>query len=205
MDGGKSGTVGNLGDRSKRWPTWARVVATLLLLFHAAAIWVGAWAPQPSSGLVRGLDDFFGTYQQLIDQGYSYRYYSPEPPPTPVITATLAFGEGRPEKTVRIPERGTWPRLRYQRQLALASGLLMDVEDARHNGGDGSKSRWANAFASHLRRSNPGCTAVTLRSQLHLVPNPERVRELLARPGGGAVDLDAEEFYTAPERIGDFR
>ncbi len=37
---------------------------------------------------------------------------------------------------------------------------------------------------------------------MHLIPNLDRVRELLARPGGGAVDLDADEFYTTPERIG---
>jgi hypothetical protein len=204
MIGGNNDTTGKSAPTAGRWPTWARVVVTLALLYHASAVWVGAWAPAPSSRLERDLDDVFDRYQQLVDQGYSYRYYSPEPPPTPVITAVLTYGDGRPERSVRIPERGTWPRLRYQRQLALASGLLMDVEDARANGGDASKSRWAHAFKTHLCRSNPGCSSVTLWWQLHLVPNPERVRQLLEAPGAGPVDLDAEEFYTAPERIGVF-
>jgi hypothetical protein len=204
MAGGKIHSTDELASATGLWPTWARVVVSLALLYHASAIWVGAWAPAPSSRLERDVDNVFDGYQQLVDQGYSYRYYSPEPPPTPVITAVLTFADGRPEKTVRIPERGTWPRLRYQRQLAMASGLLIDAEDARANGGDPSKSRWAHAFATHLGRSNPGCSSVTLRSQLHLVPDPARVRQLLEAPGAGPVDLDAEEFYTTPERIGVF-
>jgi hypothetical protein len=204
MNGGKNDTIDKVAPIAGRWPNWARVIVTLALLYHASAVWVGAWAPAPSSRLERDLDEFFDRYQQLVDQGYSYRYYSPDPPPTPVVTATLAFADGRPEKSVRIPERGTWPRLRYQRQLALANGLLMDVEDAKAKGLDASRSRWAHAFATHLGRSNPGCSSVTLRWQLHLLPNPDRVRQLLEAPGAGPVDLDAEEFYTAPERIGVF-
>jgi hypothetical protein len=201
MRDGMCETTGTDTGIAPGWPTWARLLATLAILFHALAIWSGAWAPMPSSELEQAMDRTFEGYQQLVAQGYSYRYYSPEPSPTPVITASLSFADGRPEQAVRIPERGTWPRLRYQRQLALANGLMRDVDEARQ-GGDGSRSRWAHAFASHLGRSHPGCSSVTLRSQWHMVPPPGRVRELLATPGGGPVDLDADEFYTAPERIG---
>ncbi|WP_435009709.1 hypothetical protein P12x_000957 [Tundrisphaera lichenicola] len=203
MIDGKSDTVASVDRGGKAWPTWARVLVTLALLYHASAVWVAAWAPPPSSELERDLDVFFDRYQQLTAQGYSPRYYSPEPPPTPVITATLAFADGRAEKVVRIPERGTWPRLLYQRQLALANGLFQDASEAREFG-DASRSRWAHAFATHLGRVNPGCSSVTLQMQLHLVPSPDRAREWLARPGAGPVDLDADEFYTAPERIGVF-
>ena len=92
----------------------------------------------------------------------------------------------------------------YQRQLALAHGLMEDFEAARRDAGDGSKSRWANAFATHLGRANPGCSSVTLHLQMHLVPRIERVREMLEQARPGPVDLDADEFYTAPERIGVF-
>jgi hypothetical protein len=40
--------------------------------------------------------------------------------------------------------------------------------------------------------------------QRHLIPDPDRVREAPAAPGGARVDLDAEEYYTTPERIGEF-
>lgn len=201
MDGGRSATEGKDAPAAVRWPTWARVLTTLALLYHASAVWVGAWAPGPSSELERQLVGPFDAYYQATNQGFSYRYYSPEPPPTPIITATLAFADGRPDRVARIPERGTWPRLRYQRQLALANGLFQDLNEAKRHG-DGSGSPWAHAFKTHLCRSNPGCSTITLRWQMHLVPNPGRVRELLDRSGGRPVDLDAEEFYTAPERIG---
>ncbi len=189
----------------KPCPAWARRLITAGLLWHAAAVWGGAWASHPASDLERAFDSAFDLYEQAIRQGFSYRYYSPEPPPTPVVTATLGFGDGRPEEIVRLPGRGTWPRMRYQRQLNLANWLMMDVEEARQFGGDPSKSRWANAFAAHLRRANPGCSTVTLRHQLHLVPPLGRVHEMLTTGRSAAVDLDADEFYTAPERIGEFR
>ena len=185
------------------WPAWARRLATVALLWHAAAILAGAWSSPPASDLERRVDSAFEPYQQAIRQGMSYRYYV-DPAPTPVVTATLAFRDGRPEQVVRIPDRATWPRMLYQRELNLANWLTEDIKQARHFTGESSKSPWAQAIAAHLGRTHPGCSAVTLRSQLHLVPPLDRVRDELARPGAKPVDLDAEEFYTAPERIGEF-
>jgi hypothetical protein len=39
---------------------------------------------------------------------------------------------------------------------------------------------------------------------MHLVPPIDRVRELRDHSSDGKVDLDADEFTTAPERIGVF-
>jgi hypothetical protein len=203
MDGGKSDTAGSLGDPGKPWPGWARWVVSVALLVHVSAVLAGALGAPPSSDLEHDAAEFFAPYHQVLDQGDSYRYYSTAFPPTPVVNATLTFADGRPDKIVRIPERGLRPRLLYQRQLALAHGLMEDFEAARAEG-DGSKSRWAHAFARHLCRSNPGCSSVTLHLQMHLVPTMERVKELLKTPTLTPVDLDAEEFTTAPERIGVF-
>ena len=190
------------------WPIWARRLVTAALFFHTVAIVAGVWAAQPASELEERVDAKFAWYHGLIRQGYSYRYYSPEPPPTPVITATLAFRDGRAEQVVRLPARETWPRLLYQRELNLANWLMEDVEDARRNSPDHdpARSRWGQAFAAHLGRTHPGCSSVTLRHQFHLVPPLDRVRSELEhpRPGQGPVDLDADEFFTTPERIGVF-
>ena len=148
------------------------------------------------------MPDRFAAYYQVLDQGYAYRYYAPEPGPTPIVTATIRFADGRPEQIVRLPERGVWPRLRYQRQLALAYHLVADFEEARHRD-DGESSADARSYARHLARAHPGCSSVTLYIQVHLIPDPEAVREALGR-GRGRVDIDADEFYTTPERIGEF-
>ena len=69
------------------WPAWARVVVSLAIVFHLVAIVAGALGVPPSSLLERTIADPFTPYYDLVDLGYSYRYYA-EPPPTPVVTAT---------------------------------------------------------------------------------------------------------------------
>ncbi len=184
------------------WPVWGRRLVSALLLYHLAAILAGALAAPPASSLEREVAEAFGPYHQLIDQGYGYRYYAPEPGPTPVVTATVRYADGRPEESVRIPDRGVSPRLRYQRQLALANHLTADFMNARRETGDGTRSHYARSYAQHIVRSHSGCASVTLYVQSHLIPDPREVRDALAR--GEAVDLDAPEHYTAPERIGEF-
>jgi hypothetical protein len=186
------------------WPAWARRLVSAVLLFHVLAILLGALAAPPSSVLERDVVRLFAPYHQLIDQGYAYRYYAPEPGPTPIATATIRYADGRADEVVRLPDRGARPRLRYQRQLALANHLIADFEAAREVTGDGSRSPWARSYARHLARARPGSTSVILYAQSHLIPDPERVREALSAPGRPRVDLDAEEFYTTPERIGEF-
>jgi hypothetical protein len=191
-------------DSGRGWPAWARALASVALLIHGTAVVGGALAASPSSILEQAIVHPFGVYLQLIDQGYTYRYYAPEPPPTPIATATIRYADGRPDETVRLPDRATRPSLRYQRQLALANHLTVDFETAKAMRGDSGESVWARSYARHLAKSHPGSVTVTLFAQTHLIPDPERVRQDLAAPGRPRVDLDAEEFYTTPERIGEF-
>ena len=94
------------------------------------------WACRRPRTLERAIADRFTPYFDLMDLGYSYRFYA-EPPPTPVVTATIQFGDGRPEETVRLPGREVpGPRMRHQRQLALANALYADVQEARQRAGD---------------------------------------------------------------------
>jgi hypothetical protein len=204
MIDGKLGTVGKIIGPEKAWPGWARWTATLAIVFHVAAVLAGALGAPPSSRLEHEAAELFGAYHQAIDQGDAYRYYSSAFPPTPVVTATLTFADGRPEREVRLPERGLRPRLLYQRQLALAHGLMQEFDAVSRESGDGSKGRWAHSFATHLCRANPGCSSVSIEFKMHLVPPLERVQHLLSRPDPEPVDLDSDEFYSDPRHIGVF-
>ena len=184
------------------WPPWARRAVSLVLILHLSAVLVGTLAAPPASMLEQALAELFAPYHQLLDQGQSYRYYAPEPGPTPIVTATIRYGDGRPDETVRIPKRGVLPRLRYQRQLALANHLAQEFERARQITGDGANSHYARSYARHLSGARPGCVSVSLSLQSHLLPGLEAVRRSLEL--GRPIDLDAEEFYTVPERIGEF-
>lgn len=186
------------------WPGWARGLVTAGLIYHMAAVASGALGVPPSSLLERRIADLFTPYHDLVDQGYAYRYYA-EPPPTPVITATLRFGDGRPAEVVRLPARSlSGPRMRHQRQLALANALFADFQDVKQRWGDGNRSRLAGAYARHLYSTHAGCTEVTLYAQQHLIPDPQRVLEALAAPGAAPFDLFDEALFSSPEWLGDF-
>jgi hypothetical protein len=186
------------------WPVLARTTVSLAIVFHILAVLAGVLGVPPSSNLERTIAGLFTPYFDVMDLGYSYRYYS-EPPPTPVVTATLHFGEGRAEETVRLPARNVaGPRLRHQRQLALANALYMDVQEAKQSAGDASKSRWARAYARHLCLTQAHCRSVSIHLQLHLIPDMEEAREASIPPGARGLDLYAESLFTTPEWIGDF-
>ncbi|AMV36290.1 hypothetical protein [Planctomyces sp. SH-PL62] len=188
------------------WPSWARRAATVALVVHIAAVAGGALGVPPSSLLERRFADLFTWHHGLFDQGYAYRYYA-EPPPTPIVVATLHRADGGPDVTVRIPEREVaGPPMRRQRQLALANALFGSSRamhrDHGHEGGD--EASWlARSYARHLGRTHPGTSSVTLRLQQHLIPSPDRVLDAMEETGG-RFDLFDESLFTTPRWIGDF-
>jgi len=174
------------------------------LAFHIAAVLAGAFGVPPSSPLQRAFADLFTPYFDLVDAGYSYRFYT-EPPPTPVVTAALRFGQARSDELVRLPERHlAGPPMRHQRQLALANALFRDVLETKERAGDASGSALARAYARHLCRKWPACQSVVLHLQHHLIPEPDVVLKATSTPGAPAYDLFDEDLFTTPEWIGEF-
>ena len=117
----------------------------------------GALGVPPSSLLERTIAELFTPYYDLVDLGYSYRYYA-EPPPTPVVTATLGFGEAGPRRrcACRVARwralgcviSGSWPwRMRFSWMC----------RRPKQRTGDSSKSRLARAYARHLCLTRPDC------------------------------------------------
>jgi hypothetical protein len=185
------------------WPRWATSIVTVIILVHATAVLAGVLGVPPSSNLEQAIADKFTGYFDLLDMGYSYRFYA-EPPPTPVVIATIHFPSA-PDQTVRLPGRNlAGPRMRHQRQLALANALFGDAHAARHQGQSRGQSPLARAYARHLCLAYPGCKSVTLHLQQHLMPDPELVRQVSPTLGSSGFDLFAESMFTAPEWIGDY-
>ena len=193
MSASKSGASG-------AWPPWARAAASALLLTHMVAVLSAELASDPASGPERWLFRQFHPYTSLLNLDHAHRYYAPAPPPTLVATARLRFADGRPEREVRLPDPAARPRLRYQRQLALAFHLATDFDEEA-----GSPGRfWARSYARHLCRTTPGCAGVALFIQVHNFPPRERLHEAAEHPDAPPLDLDAPETYSTPERVGDF-
>lgn len=186
------------------WPVWLRIAVSAGLLLHFVAVVGGALGVPPSSLLERSVAEAFRPYHEFFDLGYSYRYYA-EPPPTPVVTAVLDFNDGRPQETVRLPGLNVaGPRMRHQRQLALANSLSMAVRETKERTGDSSENSLARAYARHLCKTRPECRTVTLRVQYHLIPELEQVSEAIRSTGARQFDLFADSLFTTPEWIGDY-
>lgn len=195
------------GGAAAGWPSWAKTAATVALCLHLTAVVSGALGVPPSSELERWVADLFTWHHGLLDQGYAYRYYA-EPPPTPVVLAALHQADGSPDIEIRIPERKvSGPPMRRQRQLALANALFASSRQThRHGEGDEEEhgESWlARSYASHLCRTNPGTSGVTLYLQQHLIPDPRQVLET-TRETGLRFDLFDESLLTTPRWIGDF-
>ena len=184
---------------SEGWPTWARAVVSAAIVVHLGAILAVALAAGPSSPLERAAADLALPYLEVVDQDHIHRYYSAEPPPTPVILARLHYADGRPDREIRLPDRSRRPRLRYQRELALAYHLASDFDAARNAPGGPQGSVLAASYARHLCKAEPGVSRVTLVLRRHLIPDLRQLRLSKER-----VDPDSDDFYTVPERIGDF-
>ena len=186
------------------WPPWATAAVTVLLVGHMTAVLSAEMVVEPSSVAQKWLFRRFLPYTSLLDLDHAHRYYAPPPAFTPLAVARVHFADGRPDRVVNLPERGTWPRLRYQRQLALAYHLASDFEPESAADAGGPPRTWGASFAHHLCRATPGCSGVTLAILQHRLPPPDRVREAVSDPGAPPLDLDAQEYYSTPETIGDF-
>ena len=200
MDVGKF-EAGAGGASTFPWPLAARVAASLALLVHFGAVLTSELRAFPASPLEQWAAMAWQPYASAMNLDHAHRFYVIPQSPTPVVTAKLRFADGRPGRVVRLPDRSTWPRIRYQRQLALAYHLHVAASSAREAGA--TESVLAPSYARHLCRSNPGCVEVTLSSRLHLFPSLSRLREA-AEPGASPLDLDGEESFSTPEQIGVF-
>ena len=174
---------------------------------HLFIVLVGALAAQPSSVLEQGMANKFMGYFQILDLGQGYRFYAPRPAPTAIVTAKLKLrdADGRLSyKTVRIPERNAWPRLRLQRQLALANALWAEYERTLQGHGDHQPNPvLARSYARHIGKGVPGCESVELF--LHRHPDPAAIEQAL-RSGQVLTlkELEDERFNTPTESLGAF-
>ena len=188
----------------RSWPLWAQVLASMALCFHMSAILSAALAARPSSSVQQRIARYFVRYNDLVNQGYGYRFYAkldttadpahPRPWGTPVVTAVMEFAAadgGKTTETVRLPQRGRlWPRLRHQRQLDLAYHLSADP-------------RWAASYARELCKTR-GCQMVSISTQEHHIPDLPAARAAAERGDWRSIDLDAATTYTPSVKLGDF-
>jgi hypothetical protein len=199
--------TGQDGDRLDRrpdapvaWPAWARLIVSLLLIFHLAALVAFESAGLPwYSELEEELASYFYGYVGLINQDYTHRYFAPEPDTeVPELIARLTFDDGRPDLELKYPDPGGISRIRFLRQIALVWHLTR--EDFPEE--PGGELVLARAFARHLCNRHPGTVSVALSVRMHEMFPVAQARETVRR--GEPLVLDSADLNGLEEPIGEF-
>ena len=195
-------------------PSWrgpARTVATVLLLGHLTAVFVGPWAsPPPSSRLAQGTAAVLEPYlQATFLYGHGYRFFAPNPGPSHLVRYQLEMHDGGTQSGVFPDLNAHWPRLLYHRNLMLSEtiyNLSRVPPDPPERGFGSPEDRQAyqrakglydallHSVARDLLRQS-SAARLTIEVQEHIIPSPEEVRR--------GMKLDDPVLYRT-QRLGGF-
>lgn len=183
--------------RGKTWPAWAKGIVSAVLLVHMGAVLATEAGEMPSSEAERDLAALFAPYINFINQHNTHRYYSPQPGPTPTLLFRIHYKDpNKPDETIRVPDPATRPRIRFQRQLAIAENVAFEYEIVKNMlMGERTPTNllYPAYFARRFCRIRPGCASVEVILRMHNFPPPQVAYQAAAE--SGALDLDRDEFY----------
>lgn len=188
------------------WPRWARVVVTLVLLWHLAAVVLPPLRVPPSSVFWQAVSVPFMPYIEALDLRHGYRFFGPEPGPSHLVQYDLTLPDGS-HRQDHFPNRAEEkPRLLYHRYFMLSEHLNAMYEEwvaDKENQAPPSICRraeeqfrqTAHSFADELLRRS-GAKSVHLELVEHRFPSPD---EFLA-----GKRLDDPAYYRTLIDLGTF-
>src|SRR6478736_9127075 len=106
--------------------TWAKVVISVVVVLHLAAVVTPplAFACRGDSPLVEPIARVFAPYCGATFLDHGYAFFAPNPGPNHLVDYTVEFADGRPAVTGRFPNlREERPRLLYHRHFMLSEAL----------------------------------------------------------------------------------
>jgi hypothetical protein len=189
-------------------PTWShrtRVLASVLVVFHVTAVFVGAFSASPTSVLGDRARSALRPYIEAADLHHGYRFFN-IPGPSHRVRYVVEFADGRAPTEGVFPNRKDYrPRLRYHRYFMLTESLesLTAVSPEPPPGtrpGDEMYEAWRKArdefnrtadayaasYARHLLAVHGG-SRVTLWGLERGLPSMEDVRN--------GISLDDKRFH----------
>ena len=178
-------------DSSRVSPGWspsARRMATVMILFHIAAVVIAPWSsPPPSSDLSRSLASLDSTLPEVDVVGQRLPLFRTRSRAQPLGTVRIAAA-GRVIGQGTFPDRKRhWPRLLYHRQFMISEMIASELpppvspaemarwnenerrmyERERRHGG-----RLVGSVAGELLRQHPQADAIRLFLVTHMIPTP---------------------------------
>ncbi len=171
-----------------RW----RLLISLIVGLHVAAVFIGPWAMAPATSALSGsLAAIFHPYLRagFLDNGY--RFFAPEPGPAHLIHYELKLPDGTQATGIFPNTDEQWPRLLYHRHFML-SEFVNTLDSQQQNE---LRDAMVLSFARHLAKAKQA-EEVTLYLRRHLIAPPQEVAQ--------GARLDDPRSYPADRLLGTF-
>lgn len=151
----------------------ARTIASVLVLFHLAAVVSAPLAGPNPSQLAGTIWMFFRPYLEATYLNHAYLFFVPEPGPGHLVRYELEMPDGARREGI-FPDRAMHrPRLLYHRHFMLSEKIA---------GPPGPRiEAWVQSYAEHLLARH-GARRVTLHLRVHRLASPDLVQQ--GRPLG---------------------
>jgi len=135
--------------RPRPWSRRAKILASVLIAWHVAAVFVGPWSmPGWASQLGASCGWLFHPYTQALALDNGYRFFAPEPGPSHLIRYDIDGGRVRGE----FPSRAEhWPRLWYHRHFMLTEFVNLLESASREENSPARKlaEAYAESYPKH--------------------------------------------------------
>lgn len=182
-----------LDGQGRGWPAPLRLMVSLGLAVHLAAIVLPPLAsPPPASLLANRLIQPLRPYIGMLYLWHGYRFFAPDPGPGHSLRWSLVTADGE-ILDGRIPDADRdWPRLMYHRRFMIPeklSGMIPPVEAAEEIRRE-ARLDWGplvEAVAAELLSRHQGVT-VSLDMVEHYLPTPGDIIDRKANRSTAASD-----------------
>ena len=148
--------------------TFLRVLISILLVWHLAAVFLAPLSVFPSSRLVGYIsqDTVMQWYLDVLYLNHGYHFFAPDPGPGHLIRYELLDARGGVLEQSEFPNRKEqWPRLWYHRHFMLADQAGLPKEDEQEAAA--WQRKYLESYARHLLRTNEDAQSVRLRRIAH--------------------------------------
>ena len=160
--------------RDGRLGLGVRLLVTVALLWHLAAVFMAALSVPPSSPLAsviaqRGMQ----WYLDMLAMNRGHHFFAPTPPAGVLVRYELVDADGKTIIGEFPNKKEYWPRLRYHRHFMLADQASVESEDA--NVRKVATEKYLKAYARHLLRAYDG-EQIRIKRVIHWVLPPPMFR-----------------------------
>jgi hypothetical protein len=112
------------GTGAERWSVRARVIASVLIVWHLLAVVVGPLSgPPPASRLATTLAAGLKPYLFALHLNHGYRFFAPNPGPSHLVRYEAERGDGSVTSGHFPDPKDHWPRLLYHRHFMISETI----------------------------------------------------------------------------------